>query len=131
MNNNAISPWYGAVSLKSPDGKFKAEISDTIEIAMGAPTSGTLKLSDGRKWESCNVSMVWSSDSRDFAIPQWTKNRNQLLMVIDVIENHTFHSRQEFRVLQLEKFQDGIIEGIDSPIHMPRRIKIELEEILR
>ncbi|MBN2730584.1 MAG: hypothetical protein JXR53_15275 [Bacteroidales bacterium] len=131
MSKETISPWDGAVSLESPDGKFQAEIKDTIEIAMGAPTSGTLRLSDGRQWESCNVSMIWSTDSRYLAVPQWTRNRNQRLMIIDVIEHHTFHAKGEFRVLQLEKFQDGIIEGIDSPIHMPKQVRIELNEILK
>jgi hypothetical protein len=34
--------------------------------------------------ESCSPAMLWSADSAYLAVPQWTAQRKQKLLVIDV-----------------------------------------------
>ena len=111
----AISPWENELNLMSPDGIFRAEIADAGEIAMGAPTSGTLVINNEIKISSCNPSAVWSSNSRYLAIPQWTDKKMQKLIVIDAKTGKLTISNKTFNVLVLNRFEDNIINGIDSP----------------
>jgi hypothetical protein len=113
----------------SPDGRWTAEIADASEIAMGAPTSGTLRLSDGRTLEGCNPSMVWSTDSRFLAVPVWTRDRKQRLCLLEVPNGDARCAARLYRVLELKSFSDGVVEGIDSPIHRPRRVRVAVEEL--
>lgn len=123
------SPWdYGAKQV-SPNGDLVAEIKDAHEVAMGGPTWGTMEISNGMKIEDCNTSFRWSNDSRYLAVPQWTPKRKQRLIVVDVLNKKTYPFSETYRVLQLETFEDGKIEGIDSPIHMPYRVSRDIEEL--
>jgi hypothetical protein len=125
----SISPWDDKAELKSPDGKFTVCIPDAFEIAMGAPTSGQLRISNGITRDDCNPSMIWSADSEYLAVPQWTKDCNQRLLVISVTRKKSWYASGKYRVLQLESFIDGVIKGIDSPIHMPRQIAVDVSNI--
>jgi hypothetical protein len=116
--------------LLSPDGKTKAEIDDAWEVGMGAPTSGELVLSNGMRRESCNPSFVWSDCSRFLAIPQWTDKRMQRLMVISIDHRQSRFVDGEFRVLELHAYDDGIVSGVDSPIHMPTELRIDTSTIV-
>lgn len=71
-------------SVKSCRANVTAVISDATEIAMGAPTSGELKLSNGMRRDNRSPFMVWSDDSEYLAVPQWTQNREQRLMIISM-----------------------------------------------
>lgn len=124
-----ISPWEWQAELKSPDGNLVATIADAMEIAMGGPTSGELKLSNGINREHCNPSFVWSADSRFLAVPQWTKERNQRLLIIDVVARQSRYAPGEYRVMQLESFENMVVKGVDSPIHMPRIIELDVTKI--
>ena len=104
-----------------------------MEIAMGAPTLGTLSviLSDGRKKiiaEDAAASFVWSDDSRFIAYSRWKENRNQNLCVFKISDLLTDVSPDEFRVLELKKFIDGKIEGVDSPVYQPRTFSLEYKQ---
>lgn len=113
----SISPWQqNDVELKSPDGSVTAILSDLMEIAMGAPTAGTLVLSNGMSRMICNPSMVWSSDSEYLAVPEWTKDRNQRLLIISISRRQSRYASGQYRVLELESFDGSLIKGIDSPI---------------
>ena len=125
----AISPWADQVNLSSPDGKTTAAIHDAAEVGMGAPTSGRLRLSNGLTFESCNPSLVWSSDSVYLAVPQWTPLRNQRLLIISVTRRRHGYGPGEYRVLRLESFERGVIRGIDSPVHQPRPVRVDLTDI--
>ena len=121
-----ISPWQDNAIVRSPDGLFEARIDEAYEIAMGGPTSGVLLLSNGVRLPNCNPSMVWSADSRYLAVPQWTKHRMQRLAVVSMITRAITYAPGDYSVLQLERFADGVIVGIDSPIHEPRAVAIRL-----
>jgi hypothetical protein len=130
MAMNTVSPWsYESLALKSPDGKWTASMDDASEIAMGAPCSGTLKLSNGQTTDNCSPSIVWSEDSRYLAVPQWTKDRMQRLVIIDVVGKQRRVAPGEYRVLALESFSGGVVKGIDSPIHEPRPLAFDVRPL--
>jgi hypothetical protein len=93
---------------------------------MGAPTLGVLRISNGLTRPSCNPSMVWSSDSEYLAVPQWTRGRGQRLMIISVSRRASRLAPGEYRVLELESFENGVVRGIDSPAHLPAPIRVDI-----
>lgn len=120
-----ISPWDDTAVLISPNGASRATIFAAGEIAMGAPTRGTLRLNGVEICEGCNPSMVWSRDSQLLAIPQWTITKSQRLLIIGASSGRAISvTEEEFRVLQLERFEESLVQGIDSPVYEPRRISI-------
>ena len=123
-----ISPWQQSIELTSPDGGLLASIMDAVEIAMGGPTRGLLRFSNGFTVEGCNPSIVWSSDSKYLAVPQWTENRTQNLLVVEPVARWTHVMPGSYRVLRLESFAGGVIRGVDSPIYMPARLKIAVTD---
>ncbi|MCC6210930.1 MAG: hypothetical protein IT513_07805 [Burkholderiales bacterium] len=130
-NQTPISPWCTeTVRLESPDGSTLATVTEPGEIAMGAPTSGELKLSNGQSASNCSPSMVWSEDSTLLAVPQWTDDRMQRLLVIDVARRKRVFAPREYRVLELHAFRGGIVEGIDSPKYQPCKLAIDVRKLL-
>ena len=127
----AIDPWAYGANLKSPNGSLVATISDASEIAMGAPTSGTLTISNGITIPHCNPSMVWSEDSQYLAVPQWTDNNSQNLVIISMIDAKQYMFKTLYRVLELSKFIDGEITGVDSPIHKTKKLKVQISDIIK
>lgn len=123
------SPWDWGVEAVSPDGSVVASIEDATEIAMGAPTSGRLVLSNGMFRESCNPSLVWSDDSEYLAVPQWTPGHMQRLMIISVSRRQSRCARGTYRVLELHSFRGGVVRGVDSPVHMPKRIAVKVSDL--
>jgi hypothetical protein len=124
-----ISAWDHSLHLTSPDGQIAAVIDDTSEVGQGGPAYGTLKLSNEMTFKACNPSAVWSDDSKFLAIPQWTDRRMQRLLVISIEQASAGFAPDIFRVLELHSFSGGKIKGIDSPLHKPREIEIDLSEI--
>jgi hypothetical protein len=119
-----VSPWAYSARLESPDGKFTAAFEYESEVCQGGPTYGRVVLSNGMTFDSCNSSFVWSRDSKYLAVPQWTHYREQRLLVINAGQR-TFKLLPEvFQVLELHSFTDGVVEGIDSPVHEPKRVLI-------
>jgi hypothetical protein len=124
-----ISPWHTeTLQLESPDKTMVAVLSEPREIAMGAPTSGELKVSNGLSGFNCNPSMIWSDDSIYLAVPQWSQSM-QRLMVLNTIRRKRWFAPGLFRVLALVSFNNGIVEGIDSPIHEPRKVRIDVRSL--
>jgi hypothetical protein len=104
---------------------------------MGAPTSGTLVISENRpggrilaRLESCNPSFVWSSDSRALALPQWTPSRGQRMCIVSLPSGKVRPVVGEFRVLVLQAFEQGVVRGIDSPIYMPRTFELSVGDLI-
>lgn len=124
-----ISPWDNFAQLRSPNGLITAEIT-AKEIAPGAPTEGTLKLTGGTNIEGCNPSMAWSDDSQYLALPHWTLERMQRLLVISFKKNMIGFAPGLFKVLELTNFVRGKINAVDSPILAPKLIEINLSEII-
>src|SRR5690349_10186999 len=102
-----ISAWDYSLNLTSPDGHVTAVIGKAREVGQGAPTHGTLKLSNGLTFESCNPSAVWSDDSKFLAIPQWTERRMQRLLVISIDRATVGYAPGIFDVLELHSFSRG------------------------
>ncbi len=130
-----ISPWSDSADRISPDGCYRAIICEAGEVGMGAPTSGTLVISDNfhggcvhARLESCNPSFVWSSDSRALAVPQWTPTRQQRMCIISVPTGSVRTVPNEFRVLELHAFEQGVVRGVDSPVYMPRHFELSVED---
>src|SRR5262249_33892394 len=105
------SPWNVSVDRTSPDGRYRAIITDAGEVARGAPRIGTLSisdLSDGRRvvarFQGCNPSLVWSGDSAALAVPQWTRGRMKKLNIVAVPSGAIIAEAEGFRVLELHEF---------------------------
>jgi hypothetical protein len=129
----SISPWSDSADCVSPDGKYRAIIHQASEVGMGAPTSGTLVITenspDGRilsRHMSCSPSFVWSADSKEIAVPQWTQDRNQKLVIVTVPSGQVRVLPEDYYVLELSSFENRIVRGIDSPVYMPRQIERQL-----
>jgi hypothetical protein len=125
-----ISPWVDQAERKSPDNTMTALFENGMEIAMGAPTRGTLSviLPDGGKRivsENAASSFVWSDDSKFIAYSRWTSGKKQNLCVFKIADLSTDVSPDEFRVLELKDFTKGRISGIDSPVYQPRSFSLE------
>ena len=132
MNQAPVtSPWAESADKTSPDGRYRATIADAIEIRMGAPTSGRLAITDNLHGgqalialDQCNPSFVWSTNSDALAVPRWTRDLQQRLLVIAVPSGHTTEVPDEFRLLELHSFDEGVVHGVDSPLHMPVRVQV-------
>ena len=124
-----ISAWDFSLHLTSPDGRITAVIDPANEVGQGAPTHGTLVLSNGMTFEGCNPSAVWSDDSKYLAVPQWVRVQGQRLLVISMEEQTVGYPSEVFSVLELHSFSGGKIKGVDSPIYHPREIEIDLSEV--
>lgn len=124
-----ISPWTYSVHSASPDGKFTAAIDNAREVGQGAPTYGILNISNGMSYQRCNPSIVWSDDSQYLAVPQWTRERGQRLLVISLGQESSGYAPGLFRVLELHSFSNGRIKGVDSPIYQPHDIEIDVSQI--
>lgn len=106
------------------------------EIRMGAPTAGTLLITDsadkGRvlvRVESCNPSVVWAADSSALAAPQWTPDLMQRLCIVSMPTRTVRKLNELYGVLELHAFADGVVHGIDSPIHHPRKISVHVGNV--
>jgi len=121
----AISPWEYNLTLTSPDGLHHAVIVNADEIAMGAPTSGELIIDGKIEVENCNPSAVWSNNSRYLAIPQWTDDRLQRLVVVDTETNKIIKSKHSYSVLVLNGFEETLINYIDSPNTKNKELEID------
>jgi hypothetical protein len=77
-----ISAWDNGCSLLSPDRCLTAYF-DGIEIAMGAPSIGTISIGSNDILRG-NSSMIWSEDSRYLAFPKWNLDRSQTIGIFDI-----------------------------------------------
>lgn len=132
-------------SLKSMDNRFMIEYYDLKEISMGGPLGGKcfLVTIDGKKikignW--CGGPAIWDSKYELIAIPIWErkllKGTIQKLVVLNLVNGRIKKFRKSFTVLDIRRFENGIVSGYDSLIHKSKEIKfnviseeIELDEI--
>ena len=131
----ATSPWDDFVKKESPDGRFLAVYDRAMEVAMGAPTRGVIKISEMKdgteiiELGNANASFVWSSDSSAIAFPRWTQSRKQQLVVVRFPQCKIEPFDTEYRVLELESFDGDMIQGIDSPIHRPSKVCVSAKKL--
>jgi hypothetical protein len=135
--SHPISPWICSANVVSPDGRYRAIMSEAWEIAMGGPTNGTLLVLDMHQGErvcarveSCNPSFVWSADSEALAVPQWTPSRQQRLIVVSLPSGKVHVADGKFRVLELHSFNNKKVHGVDSPIYRPTVIDLAVEDLI-
>jgi len=132
-NIDIISPWIEKAELSSPNGEFRVEYPDGSEIAMGAPTSGSLYLYWNQKKKvisyRAGASFIWSSDSKYLAYSEWTKHNSQIVKVMRMHDMNDKIGSSELRVIQFVSFESSIIKAIDSPIYMPVKIEIDILKI--
>ncbi len=130
MNNNLETPWSFAHEFSSPNGNVKLTYGWVGEVAMGAPLSGEcFLLSDHSKLKLNGMfggPPIWSENSAKAAIPYWTQNRFQKLAIIDIKKMKIQISERTFRVIQLQKFENHIVSGIDSPIYKTEKIDFNI-----
>jgi hypothetical protein len=127
----AASSWDYFARSESPNGLYEAVFDNAGEICMGGPAVGTLTVREkqtGRmivSIDDANGAFVWSLDSSALAYPKWNSRRYQNLAVVWIPDATSDISDDTFRVLELESFENGIIQGVDSPIHRPQKINIQ------
>jgi hypothetical protein len=127
-NVKANSSYDYFAKVESPNGLYEAVFDNAGEICMGGPAVGTLTITEkttGRRIacaQDANGAFIWASDSSAIAYPKWNSRRYQNLAIIRIPEGSHEISDDVFRVLELESFESGLVEGVDSPIHNPRRV---------
>jgi hypothetical protein len=47
-------------------------------------------------------------------------------MIISVSSRASRYAPGEYRVLELESFENGVVRGIDSPAHLPTPIRVDI-----
>jgi hypothetical protein len=134
MINSYPNPWdfsNNDKNLLSPDGQYQIEYGKLSEIAMGAPIGGEcflvypdhikVQLSD---WAGGPV--VWQTQGGKVAFPVWTRSRDQKIAVADINARTLTIYSPTFRVLDMKTFDQGIITGQDSPIHMATNVQFDI-----
>ncbi|NTS43991.1 hypothetical protein HRG84_24140 [Flavisolibacter sp. BT320] len=133
MINSYPNPWDFSNKDKqmvSPDGEYRVEFVELSEIAMGAPVGGECFLiysdnSKERLSEWAGGPVVWQMQGGKVAFPVWTRARDQRIAVADINARTLTIYSPIFRVLDLKSFDQGIITGHDSPIHMTTAIDFD------
>jgi len=96
---------------------------------MGSPSYGRLAVRTpaGEKVisENAGASMVWSEDSRFLAFTEWTKDRNQTVFVCRTADFAIDWLPEFSSVIELHRFKDGWITGVNSPISNAEPFAIE------
>lgn len=131
MDKDIGTPWDFDSEYISPDGSAKLEFGMVGEVAMGAPLSGECFLSTKSKKFKLDGMFggpaIWNENSEKAALPFWTQNRFQKLAIIDLLNMKVLLSEKTFRVIQLNKFQNNVILGVDSPIYRTEKIKFNIK----
>ena len=131
MNKTLGTPWDFRYEYPSPDGQKSLEFGFVGEVAMGAPLSGECFLNiKGEKLKLNGMfggPIVWSENSEKAAIPYWTQNRFQKLAIIETNKMKMMISERYFRVIELSEIRNGLVLGIDSPIHRTERIEFDIK----
>ncbi|AHM59325.1 hypothetical protein D770_05290 [Flammeovirgaceae bacterium 311] len=126
------TPWDFAEKHQSPDGFHTVEYEELNEIAMGGPLSGVCYINDGHSKIKLAGRFggppVWSTDNKYVAIPKWIDRNDQRIALLDVYGNNLQESKTKYRFLKLESFENGIIKGIDNPIHKTQKVEVAVGE---
>lgn len=125
--------WQEPIRLPSPDGRWTAAIDELHELAMSAPTRGTLRVGE-QSIEDCNPSMVWSKDSRYLAVPKWIwqgrDGPKQRVIIVCPERGWIRYAPGTYVLVELERFAQGIVHGINSPFFEPRPLCLDVRIVL-
>ncbi len=126
-----LPPWRRSHAATSPDGRWRATLEGAVEIFMSGPTKGTLRIDGLFDVPDCGPDFLWSDDSRYLAVPQWKykfRPRARILL-IDTEERVVYASRSRLKIAMLESFGNGVLAGVESPVHDPRPFTIAVAEV--
>lgn len=134
MSNQTSDPWNFSNSdpdLLSPDGLWKVEFGPLYEFVMGGPIGGECFLVKNNIKTTlskfCGGPIVWSRDSEQLALPVWLQNKNQKMVVVNVVHLSITTYKEEFSVLHLKHFENDIITGVDSPLSSATNVLFDLK----
>jgi len=133
MTTSNSTPWNFSnedKNLFSPNGHYRLEYGVLSEIAMGAPVGGNCFLvypdhSKRKLHDRAGGPAVWETAGFRVALPVWTVRRDQRLAVADLDARTLTIYAQKFRVLALQTFDQGLIAGQDSPIHLMATVRFD------
>jgi len=98
---------------------------------MSGPTKGTLRIDGLFDIPDCSPDFLWSDDSRYLAVPQWRyrfRPRSRMI-IVDAAERVVYASRARYKIALLETFANGVLTGLESPVHEPRPFTIAVAEL--
>jgi hypothetical protein len=126
-----LPPWRRSHEAVSPDGRWRATLDHATEIFMSGPTMGTLCIYGLLDIPDCSPNFLWSDDSRYLAIPQWRYQfrPRARIVIVDAEERVVYASRARYKIALLETFANGILTGLESPVHEPRPFTIAVAEL--
>jgi len=126
-----LPPWRRSHEAASPDGRWRAALDNAVEIFMSGPTKGTLRIHGLVDIPDCSPDFLWSDDSRFLAAPQWKyKFRPRArILIVDTEERIVYAARTRLKIALLETFDNGILTGLESPVHEPRPFTIAIAEV--
>ena len=150
------SAWNYSAKECSADGKFSAEF-DGLDLAMGAPSLGELRLYASAKAQDLNLKreesdnknenvkfsqsdeillseqakacFMFSDDSQFLAFAEWTADKMQLVKVLRLADMSLKTVDRLQRVAEFLSFRDGLLEILDSPIFMPESFWVDVREL--
>jgi hypothetical protein len=130
MNYSYPNPWDISnkdKNLSSPVGDYRIEYGELSEVAMGAPLGGECFLVNPNNLKMKLIDraggpVVWEPRGKKVAFPVWTGERKQKIAVVDLDLNTLTIYSSTFRVLDLKSFENYVVKGLDSPLHMTTQI---------
>ncbi len=130
------NPWQihpNETPFISPDGKKEFQYTHAEEIRMGSPLSGTCIIKIKKQIYKLpgiyGCPPVWSDCSKYLALPYWNADYSQKIAVVYIENKEIRLSAENYRVLEFKKFENGILKGVDSPIHKTETLEIELSKL--
>jgi hypothetical protein len=110
-----ISMFETSVILPSPDGRYTASVTDAQEFQTGAPTHGTLTISNGIVREHCSPSMVWSDDSEYLATSEiGDRSQPARVVVFSMSRGDARYAPGQYDGLEFQSFSDGTVRATDG-----------------
>jgi hypothetical protein len=110
-----ISMFADSVTLSSPDGRFTATMTGAAQVEMGAPTRGTLQISNGIVRDDCNPSIVWSDDSQFLAASEIVDHGQPArVLVFSMSRGEARYAPGQYRGLELQSFSQGSVRATDG-----------------
>jgi hypothetical protein len=121
-----ISMFASSMTLPSPDSRLTATMTDAEAVEMGAPTRGTLRISNGIVHERCSPSVVWSDDSAYLAALEVVdRARPARVLVVSMSRREARYAPGHYDSLEFHSFSDGFVRATDGE----RAIEIDVSAI--
>jgi hypothetical protein len=137
--NELHTPWdfnVGAQQFVAPDHgqSLRYQFDRLSEIGMGGPLRGPCFWirPDGKEvliHENCGGPPVWQQQGKYVAIPIWKFSRlkswTARIGVLVLASKQLVLFKESFQVLHLKQFEGCLITGVDSPILLPKTLRVD------